>query len=96
MRNAQHLADHYAGSVSQVLSSPRARLTRGQCLVTAGTGSKAKLDLSHGALGPGENRYLDTMRMNVSDIKYIYRDEASEQNSVADSDIMMISHFILG
>ena len=34
--------------------------------------------------------------MNVSDIKYIDRDEALEQNSVADSDIMMISHFILG
>ena len=35
--------------------------------------------------------------MNVSDIKYIDRDEALEQNSVADSDIMMIliSHFIL-
>ena len=30
------------------------------------------------------------------DIKYIDRDEALEQNSVVESDIMMISHFILG
>ena len=59
-RNTQHLADHYAASVSNTLSSPRAKLTRGECLVTTGTGSKTKLDLSHGALGPGENRYLDT------------------------------------
>ena len=34
--------------------------------------------------------------VNVSDIKYIDRDEVLEQSSVADSDIMMISHFILG
>ena len=57
-RNTQHLADHYAASVSNTLSSPRAKLTRGECLVTTGTGSKTKLDLSHGALGPGKNRYL--------------------------------------
>ena len=46
--------------------------------------------------GPRAKTDVYNVDVNVSDIKYIDRDEVLEQSSVADSDIMMISHFILG